>query len=131
MTLIGAGGIVLAAFLPWITASGAGLSISVSGMDAGGLFTLAAAGVIATGVLLDWDRFIPAFSMMVGFGIMALGTMLIVNPIMLTNLGLGEGPAAEAGREVVKQLAEPGLGTYMTAFSGLVVCLSSGIGLTR
>ncbi|QGN07342.1 hypothetical protein Hrd1104_08510 [Halorhabdus sp. CBA1104] len=111
--------VTIGAFLPWITASAFGTSVSVNGIDGDGVFTLGMAIVAAVLVVArNWDR-INTFAIG-GLGVLitAFSILYIVDPAF----GIEEsGAMAEAAKEMLN----PGIGLYVTLLGGVGLIAAS------
>jgi len=117
--------VVIAAFLPWISASILGTSVTVNGIDGDGVITLGMA--VVAGVLVvarQWDRINRALVGVLGGLIAALALYYVVDPT--TGIEGGD-VAAELAREAVS----PGIGLYLTALGGVGLVIAAVLDSVR
>ncbi|WP_135663839.1 hypothetical protein [Halorhabdus rudnickae] len=113
--------VVIAAFLPWITASILGTSVTVSGIDGDGVFTLAFAIIAAALVVArPWDRINKIAVGILGGLTAAVALYYIVDPAMGVKGG-------GAGAELARQALSPGIGLYLTALGGVGLVLGAAL----
>lgn len=113
IALIGAGMIVVGAFLPWGT-TGVGTRVGISSVD--GIITLVTGGVVGGYILY---REFSQWVVLVGGGICSvIGVLDTVFPL----------PVSAMGVEMMSGFTSPAVGVYLTLFGGLTLL---GVGIAQ
>lgn len=112
---VGAVVAIVGAFLPWLTVDALGTSLSKTGVDGDGVFTLCFA-LVAVGLLVyqgpgRWGKGVLAGCFILGLLIALLGTAYIYDPWL----------GAEQPTETERALIDVGTGLYLTAASGYII----------
>lgn len=122
-TGVGAVGVIIGAFLPWISVSLLGFSESVSGLDADGVITLVVAIVVAAAVVWKWARATQILSVIGGLVAAGLGLLYISDPLAGVDFD------SAAGEAIAQEAASPEIGLYVTALGGILLLVGGVMGL--
>jgi len=121
--LAGAGLISVGAFLPWFKVTWLGTTVSKRGIEADGVFTLAAAALIALIAVIYWSLGTQVFGLLGGLGVTMLGALYLVDPFT--------GVSTNGTTEAAQQAVVPEIGLYLTLFGGAIATLASVYAITH
>lgn len=113
------------AYLPWVTASALGQSVSIQGMDELGLPAIVLAGLLGIFVILEWNEAIQGFAILVGLLIGVIGGIYVLDPLASTDLSA----YPDWGREILRRVVEPGIGAFLTALGGIGIVSGGSYGI--
>lgn len=117
---VGAVGVIVGAFLPWVSISLLATSQTKTGIDGDGTITLIVALVVGAAAAWKWARSTQILSIVGGLVPTGLGLLYISDP----TAGVSTGSAA--GTALLSDAVSPEIGLYVTAIAGVVI-LAAGI----
>lgn len=105
----GIGLTVLGAFLPWITVSVLGTTMTKRGIDGDGTLTVAAAIIVGVLYLVRWGRTAKWTALLFGALVTLLALVYITDPAWGVD---------SANQQTFRNVANVGIGLYVTALGG-------------
>lgn len=120
----GAGGVLAAVgtFLPWMTASFFGSTLTVQGVDGDGVYVLVLAA-IAVGIVAvrDWEQSDKYGVTLCGLLMTLIAGMYVVDPTA---------SISGQGSELARNLINPGVGLYLSALGSVGTLVGGAMGLS-
>ena len=123
-TGVGVVGVVIGAFLPWVSVSLPPLvSETVNGIDADGVITLIVAVVVGAAIVWKWTKVTQILSVIGGLVAAGLGLLYITDPLAGVDFDSASGEA------IAQEAASPEIGLYVTAIGGVILLVGGILGL--